>query len=221
MMIDWTANLHPLNLAAVVYQPADDVDDLLARFAGDLIRGGHRLGGIVQRNTNGDRGQRERMEVIDLMTGRAVRICQDLGKDAAACKLNPAGLAEAATAVSRAVAAGVELVVVNKFSKQEAAGRGLRAEIADAVTAGLPLLTAVPENCYDAWMRFTGGFGTTLLCERRIVEDWCKEMSMRAGHARIAHVRALIPVTQEAPVLADAGALLQPSEPLLSDYHIR
>ena len=220
-MIDWTANLHPLNLAAVVYQPADDVDDLLARFAGDLIRGGHRLGGIVQRNTKGDRGQRERMEVIDLMTGRAVRICQDLGKDAAACRLNPAGLAEAATAVSRAVAAGVELVVVNKFSKQEAAGRGLRAEIADAVTAGLPLLTAVPENCYDAWMRFTGGFGTTLLCERRIVEDWCEEMSMRAGRARITHMEAsTTAVMPEAPVLADAGAPSQ-SEPLLSDYHVR
>jgi nucleoside-triphosphatase THEP1 len=185
-MIEWSADLHPLNLAAIVYRPADDVDDLLERFARDLIRRGHRLGGIVQRNVKDERGQRERMEVIDLMTGREVRICQNLGKQAAACKLNPAGLAEAATLVTRAVAAGVELVVVNKFSKQEAAGRGLRAEIADAVTAGLPLLTAVSDTCYEAWTRFTGGFGTTLLCERRVVEDWWEEMSMRARLARIA-----------------------------------
>jgi nucleoside-triphosphatase THEP1 len=185
IMIDWTANLNPLNLAAIVYRPADDVDSLLTRFANDLICKGHRLGGIVQRNTKGERGQRERMEVIDLMTGRAVRICQDLGNGAGACKLNSAGLAEAATAVTRAVAADVELVIVNKFSKQEASGRGLRAEIADAVTAGLPLLTAVSDNHYDAWMRFTSGFGTTLLCERRIVDEWWEEMSMRAAHARI------------------------------------
>ena len=157
-MLDWSGNLHPLNLAAIVYRPADDADDLLARFAADLIRRGRRLGGIIQRNTKGEAGQRERMEVIDLMTGKVVRICQDLGKDAAACKLNPAGLAEAATLVTRAIAAGVELVVVNKFSKQEAAGRGLRAEIAEAATAGLPLLTAVSDSCYDAWTSFTGGF---------------------------------------------------------------
>ena len=100
-MIDWTANLHPLNLAAIVYRPADDVDGLLATLASDLICKGHRIGGIVQKNTRGDRGPRELMEVIDLMTGAAIRICQSLGKGAEACKLNPAGLAEAATAVTR------------------------------------------------------------------------------------------------------------------------
>jgi molybdate transport system ATP-binding protein len=183
MMIDWTETLHPLTLAAIVYRPADDVDSLLARFADGLIRRGHQLGGVVQRNTKDDRGLRERMEVIDLMTGKAVRICQFLGNGAAACKLNPAGLAEAATAVTRAVEAGVELVIVNKFSKQEASGRGLRAEIAGAVMAGFPLLTAVSDNCYEAWKSFTGGFGTTLLCERRIVEDWWEEMSIRAARA--------------------------------------
>jgi nucleoside-triphosphatase THEP1 len=223
-MIEWTGNLHPLNLAAIVYRPADDVDGLLAQFAGDLVRRGHRLGGIVQWNTKGERGQRERMDVIDLMTGEAVRICQSLGKGAAACKLNPAGLAEGATAVSRAVTAGVELVVVNKFSKQEAAGRGLRAEIADAVTAGLPLLTAVPDNCYAAWMRFTGGFGTTLLCERRVIEDWWEEMSMRAGRARIvaqAKDDASSPAVPDAPAIASVVSPSRRSSPSLSDNHVR
>jgi molybdate transport system ATP-binding protein len=221
-MIDWTENLHPLNLAAIVYQPADDVDSLLARFANDLILSGHRLGGIVQRNTKGDRGQRERMEVIDLMTGRTVRLCQDLGTGAGACKLNAAGLAEAATAVTRAVAARVELVLVNKFSKQEAAGRGLRAEIAAAVAAGLPLLTAVSDNCYEAWRRFTGGFGTTLLCERRIVEDWWEEKSMRAACARAGGqlIRESSPSIPPAVAAANLGAALQRAQSL-SDNHVR
>jgi molybdate transport system ATP-binding protein len=227
-MVDWTGDLHPLNLAAIVYHPADDVDDLLASFAGDLVRAGRCLGGIVQRNVKGERGQRERMEVIDLMTGRTVRICQYLGKDAAACKLNPAGLAEAATLVSRAVNVGVELVVVNKFSKQEAAGRGLRAEIAEAVMAGLPLLTAVSYTCYEAWTRFTGGFGTTLLCERGVVEDWWEEMSVRARQARIAASAreaslrvALAPALPEPAVVANVPPLLRPSTPSLADYHVR
>jgi molybdate transport system ATP-binding protein len=219
-MIDWTENLHPLNLAAIVYRPADDVDSMLVRFANDLIFSGCRLGGIVQRNTKGDRGQRERMEVIDLMTGRTVRLCQDLGSGAAACRLNAAGLAEAATAVTRAIAADVELVIVNKFSKQEAAGRGLRSEIAHAVTAGLPLLTAVSDNCYDAWISFTGGFGTTLLCERRIVEDWWEEMSTRAMRARTGSQSRRAPALPT-PAAANLRAALRPVSQSLSDNHVR
>jgi nucleoside-triphosphatase THEP1 len=184
-MIDHSPNPHPLKLAAIIYRPTDDVDSLLAGFASDLICEGNRIGGIVQRNTKDEHGGRERMEVIDLMTGISIRICQSLGTGAAACKLDPAGLAEAATAVSRAVAAKVDLIFVNKFSKQEAVGNGLRAEIADAVVAGRPLLTAVPDKCYDAWSHFTGNFGTTLVCERRIIEDWWREMSLREKRARI------------------------------------
>jgi molybdate transport system ATP-binding protein len=153
-MIDHSPNPHPLKLAAIIYRPADDVDSLLAGFASDLICEGNRIGGIVQRNIKDEHGGRERMEVIDLMTGTSIRICQSLGSGAAACKL-------------------------------EAAGNGLRAEIADAVVAGRPLLTAVPDKCYDAWSRFTGNFGTTLVCERRIVEDWWREMSLREKRARI------------------------------------
>ena len=222
-MIDWTESLHPLNLAAIVYRPADDVDSLLARFANDLTCRGHRLGGIVQRNTKGERGQRERMEVVDLMTGRAVRICQSLGAGATACRLNPAGLAEAATAVTRAVLADVELVIVNKFSKQEAAGHGLRAEIAGAVTAGLPLLTAVSDTCYDAWMSFTGGFGTTLLCDRRIIGEWWEEMSARATRARTGFRsrQAATPPMQAAVAAVNLGVALRPASPSLSDDHVR
>ena len=155
-MMDLNPNPHPLKLAAIVYRPADDVDGLLAAFASDLICQGNRVGGIVRRNARGAGGTPESIELIDLMTGAAIRVCQPAGSAAGACKLDPAGLAEAAAAVSRAVAANVDLVIVNKFSKQDAAGGRLRAEIADAVAAGRPLLTAVPDKSYDAWAFFTG-----------------------------------------------------------------
>jgi molybdate transport system ATP-binding protein len=177
---------HLLKLAAIIYRSGeDDIDALLATFAADLIREGHRVGGVVQYNAKGACGQRNVMQMIDLMTGRAIPICQSLGSGAVSCKLDPAGLAEAAVSVSRAIAEDVELVIVNMVSKQEAAGGGLRAEIADAVVAGLPILTAVPEKCYDAWIEFTGGFGTTLVCERPIIDDWWREISRREGRARL------------------------------------
>jgi len=217
VMIDWATSLDPLKLAAVVYRPADDVDGLLASFAQVRLLEGRRIGGIVQRNIRGERGSRERMDVVDLMTGRTIRICQSLGKGAAACKLDPAGLAEAATAIARATAARVELVVVNKFSKQEAGGAGLRSEIADVIAAGLPLLTAVPDKCYDAWAAFTGSFGTTLVCERRILEDWWADIS--SGQTRSAAATCVASAAVAYPV-AGVSALARHS-PSLSNHHVR
>ena len=121
-------DINPNHLAAILYRPEDDVDTLLADFASRLLRDGERLGGIVQRNLKDEAGRSNGMHVIDLATGRQISICQPLGSGATACKLDPAGLAEASLAVARAVADDVALIIVNKFSKQEAAGHGLRSE---------------------------------------------------------------------------------------------
>jgi len=186
-MMDAQLGFDPNRLAAVIYRPADDVDTLLADFASDLLQAGQRIGGIVQRNLKDDRGRQVGMQVIDLMTGRAIRICQPLGSGASACKLDPAGLAEASRSITNAVADNVVLIIVNKFSKQEAAGHGLRSELAAAIIAGRSVLTAVPEKCLDAWTTFTGDRGTTLLCARRAIEAWWQEVSMRDALARGAH----------------------------------
>ena len=179
-------DINPNHLAAVVYRPEDDVDALLADFADALLRDGVRLGGVVQRNLRDEAGRSNGMHVIDLSTGRQISICQPLGSGAMACKLDPAGLAEASLAVSRAVAEDAALIIVNKFSKQEAAGHGLRGELAEAIIAGGPVLTAVPEKCFDAWKEFTGDRGTTLLCARHVVEEWWREVSRRRAGAQAA-----------------------------------
>jgi molybdate transport system ATP-binding protein len=184
-----TADLHDINpnhVAAILYRPEDDVDALLAGFASALIRNGERVGGIVQRNLKDEAGRSNGMLVVDLMNGREISICQPLGRGATACKLDPAGLAEASLAVSRAIADDADLIIVNKFSKQEASGHGLRSELADAIMAGGPVLTAVPEKCLDAWTQFTGGRGTTLLCAPHVIEDWWREVSLRRAGARAA-----------------------------------
>ncbi|MGP9813459.1 DUF2478 domain-containing protein [Rhodopseudomonas sp. NSM] len=164
-------------IAAIVYRAEDDADGLLAAFAFDRLRAGDRLGGVVQRNIKDASGRRTDMQLIDLMTGRAIGISQMLGGSAGSCKLDAAGLAESAQAVTRAVAAEVALVVINKFSKQEATGHGLRSEFAEAIVAGRPLLTAVPEKCAEAWRDFIGDQGTELPCTRAAVEAWWREAS--------------------------------------------
>jgi molybdate transport system ATP-binding protein len=184
-----TADFHDINpnhLAAILYRPEDDVDALLADFASARLHDGERVGGIVQRNHRDEDGRANGMDVVDLLTGREISICLPLGRGATACKLDPAGLAEASLAVSRAVAEDVALIIINKFSKQEAGGRGLRSEFAEAIVAGGPLLTAVPEKCFDAWKDFTSDRGTTLLCERHVVDEWWREVSLRRDGARAA-----------------------------------
>ena len=78
----------PNKLAAVLYRPEDDIDGLLAEFAGDLLRAGERIGGVVQRNAKNPDGGRSDMRMIDLMTSREIALCQDLGAGATSCKLD-------------------------------------------------------------------------------------------------------------------------------------
>jgi molybdate transport system ATP-binding protein len=183
MIVDFS-EIDPNRVAAVLYRPQDDVDTLLTDFAHDLLRRGERIGGIVQRNLKDTTGCQTGMLAIDLLTGREISICQPLGSGAMACKLDAAGLAEASVAVARAIGETVDLIVISKFSKQEASGQGLRSEFAEAITAGVPVLTAVPEKCYADWQAFTGDVGTTLLCERQVIEGWWRDLSARLARMR-------------------------------------
>jgi hypothetical protein len=178
----YTDNL--MNLAAVIYRPEDDIDSMLASFAIELQNQGRRVGGVVQNNRKGICGPVKLMEVMDLGTGRIIPICQNLGPGAVSCRLDTGGLADAALAVRHAITQRVELVVINKFGKTEAEGRGLRGELAMALEAGLPVLTGVAWRFYNAWRDFTGGYGTTLLCERDVIADWWAETSHRTYRMR-------------------------------------
>ncbi|MCA6111351.1 DUF2478 domain-containing protein [Bradyrhizobium cenepequi] len=188
-MITNFAEIDPKRVAAILYQPEHDADTLLADLAQDLTRQGVRVGGIVQRNFNDANGTKT-MLALDVATGHQISICQPLGSGAMSCKLDANGLADAAVVVSRAVKRHVDLLVINKFSKQEASGRGLRDEFADAIIAGVPLLTAVPEKCLADWRTFTGDVGITLLCERQVVEGWWRDIARRLWRIRAHSIPA-------------------------------
>jgi molybdate transport system ATP-binding protein len=186
-MIAMTLNLPevtPTKLAAILYRGEDDVDTLLADFASDRLRAGEHLGGIVQRNIRDSNGCKIDMQLIDLMNGIEIGICQSLGTGSQSCKLNISGLAEASVAVTHAIESEVDLLIINKFAKQEATGHGLRSEFAEAIMAGRPVLTAVPEKCLEAWIDFTGDQCTMLLCAREAVDIWWQKLSAREAAAR-------------------------------------
>ncbi|MBP0111657.1 DUF2478 domain-containing protein [Bradyrhizobium vignae] len=170
------------SVAAILYRPKDDVDRLLADFAQDIAQQGVRIGGIVQRHARCANGTHV-MLAIDVTTGQEISISQPLGSGAMSCNLDANGLAEAAAVVSRALRNKIDLLVINKFAKQEAAGRGLRTEFVDAITRGVPVLTAVPKKCLADWRTFTAGVGTLLPCDRQSLEQWWREISTRLARS--------------------------------------
>nr|WP_271574139.1 DUF2478 domain-containing protein [Bradyrhizobium sp. CCBAU 11361] len=154
----------------------------MADFAQDIVQQGVRIGGIMQRHSRRANGTHV-MLAIDVATGQEISISQPLGSGAMSCNLDTNGLAEAAVVVSQALRNKTDLLVISKFAKQEAAGRGLRLELVDAITRGVPVLTAVPNNCLADWRTFTAGVGTLLPCDRQFLEQWWCDISTRVARS--------------------------------------
>ncbi|WP_434619052.1 DUF2478 domain-containing protein [Azospirillum sp. B2RO_4] len=149
----------PLRPGTVIHGPGSyGVDALLDGFSAELKRRGFRVGGLVQRNHGPGDDCAERMELVDVATGRAYDITQKLGRESQSCRVDPTGVAEASQAIRNAVASGVDLLVVNKFAGLESHGDGLSDEMLTAIAEGIPVLTSVGSRYLNEWQTATGGF---------------------------------------------------------------
>ena len=158
----------PLRPGAVGHGPGSEhVDSLLDRFTAELKRRGFRVGGVVQRNHGLRDDCAEQMELVDVATGRAFGISQNLGRESRACRVDPSGVADASQAIRRAVEERADLIVVNKCAGLEAHGEGLSAEMLSAITEGIPLLTSVGSRFINEWQVFAGGYA-----DLRQVHTW-------------------------------------------------
>ena len=145
-------------------------DRLLSAIAADLAAGGLQLAGAVQHSLEtGSGSARPEMWLRVLGTAEALAISQRLGTGARGCTLDADGL-ERAVALAAGGLAGADLLIVNKFGKQESLGRGFRPLIAEALMAGIPVLTAVRPDYLPAFRDFAGGMETALPAEA--VRDW-------------------------------------------------
>ncbi len=159
-------------LAAIPYASGFGIDAFMHGVVARLRRRGLRLGGVIQHNDAACDDRCMAMSLEDLANGNRFPISQDLGGFSEGCRLDSAGLAAAAAAFSGALAERADLVLVNKFGKQEALGEGLREEIANAVMAGLPVLIAVRLDFLPAWRSFAGDDWLELAAEEGLVESW-------------------------------------------------
>lgn len=132
-----------MRIACVMAKGRGDTDLLLHGFAMRAMARGLRLCGTVQVNTDCGESRPCDMDVQVLPDGPVIRISQSLGAGARGCRLDPEALEQAVAAAEARLAVGVDLVIVNKFGKHEAEGRGFRTLIAEAVALDVPVLVGV------------------------------------------------------------------------------
>lgn len=161
----------PPRLAGVSYERGFAINSLLLDVVAELKRRRYRIGGLLQQAESDE--DCARLMLVDIRTGKQALITQDRGKESSGCKLDPRGLADISHCINDAVAAGVDLVVINKFGRAESEGTGLLACFADVVVAGVPLLTAVREPYIDAWRSFHGGYSIELPARLESIVSWC------------------------------------------------
>jgi len=172
-----------MRIAYVMAEGRGDTDLLLHGLATRAQARGLRLCGTVQINSNCDADRPCDMDVQVLPDGPVIRISQTLGPGARGCRLDPAALEQAVAESEARLTAGCDLVIVNKFGKHEAEGRGFRGLIAEAMAAQVPVLVGVNRTNLAAFTAFTGGIATALTPALADLVDWIETAETPARSA--------------------------------------
>ncbi|WP_127560548.1 DUF2478 domain-containing protein [Nioella ostreopsis] len=149
-----------------------DVDRVLGRLAETLMARGVDVAGVVQTNTDCGPAKACDMDVEVLPAGPVLRISQDLGPGSRGCRLNPEALELAVGLVGQRLNGDTRLLVVNKFGKQEAEGRGFREVIGAALAQDIPVVVGLNGLNRDAFETFCGGMAEALTPELQALLDW-------------------------------------------------
>lgn len=149
-----------------------DTDLVLSRLARTLASRDYLACGTVQTNTECTDGPCD-MDVNVLPDGPILRISQDLGRASKGCRLDPAALETAVGMVQARLNTDVDLLIVNKFGKHEAEGRGFRTIIANALDLEIPVLVGVSALNLPAFRDFVGPEACQLDPSEDALLAWC------------------------------------------------
>ncbi len=160
-----------MKIAYTIAPGHGDTDLLLERVATLLAAKGFRTCGTVQINTEKSDGPCD-MDVRVLPDGPVLRISQNLGAGSRGCRLDPTILETAIDLVSKTLDQGADLLIVNKFGKHEAGGRGFRTVIADALERDIPVIVGVNALNLSAFEDFAGSDIKQLAPNSAAISDW-------------------------------------------------
>jgi hypothetical protein len=109
-----------------------------------------------------------------------VSLFQDLGSFAGGCRLDVGRLLDAGERIASAIDQGADVVIINRFGRQEREGKGLSYVIERALSADIPVVIAVPSHRFSDWIRFAEGMSVRLPCDRRALEAWWQRVKIQA-----------------------------------------
>jgi hypothetical protein len=192
------------DLAALAYNQDQDPDEILRGFATDLRRRGYRAVGLVQLGHHCV--DAPKLSAMLVHSGEELQLFQDLGACASrdngaavaprdngaavarGCRLDLGQLLNAGAQVASAIDQGADLVIVNRFGRQERAGKGLCYLIERALSADIPVVIAVPEHRFADWIRFADGMSVKLHCDLGSLNAWWDAVATRnSGFGRQDH----------------------------------
>ena len=161
-----------MRLAHISIAGRGETDRFLAAVAGALETAGVRLAGTVQ--TNIARADRTRcdMDLRVLPDGPVYRISEDRGAAARGCMLDHGALEQTVAEVARRLD-GADILIVNKFGKAEAEGRGLVPVISEALERGMTVLVGVNGLNLPLYLDFASGLSDALPATEETVAAWC------------------------------------------------
>ncbi len=162
-------------------QPAA-IDDTLRTVASSLKRAGRRLAGVVQEPAGTVDGHPCDGDLIDLFSGRHAPIHQALGSGSIGCRLDANALETMVAVVERGMAVQrPELLIVNRFGKIEATGRGFCPVIAQALDLAIPVIVGVNDLNRPAFDDFAEGIAVELPDRPSAVLEWVASLLQEAA----------------------------------------
>jgi len=122
----------------------------------------HVLGHIQLKADSLGRCNCREMHLVDLSSGTLTRISENLGSGARGCHLNWAALSEVAQSIEAALSFAPDILIVNRFGRAEAEGKGMRTAIEKALNLGIPVIVGVRPEYVEVWQDFHGGLAKTV-----------------------------------------------------------
>jgi nucleoside-triphosphatase THEP1 len=93
--------------------------------------------------------------------------------------------------IANAIEAGADLLIINRFGRQEREGKGLTYLVERALGADIPVVIAVPSHRFADWIKFADGMSVKLRCDREALDTWWHTVSSRNAGV-IAHEHATV-----------------------------
>jgi nucleoside-triphosphatase THEP1 len=164
-------------IAAILGRDSTAAQSLLAALVARWQAAGTKVVGVIDEGHGIPDRTCRAGTLRDIVSGKRFPIFFETAPSDTSCLIDVPGVEAAAEALLPQISAS-DLVVLSKFGKVEATGRGLSAVFEAAIASEKPVLTAVSQKHRDAWQAFAPG-ATVLAPDEAAIEAWWRSATNR------------------------------------------